>query len=223
MRRVAYRLWLRLRFLLWQRHRHDRLRLENCAGIPIVVLPGVFNPALFRTSDLVADVLQRNPVPDGSQVLDLGSGSGILAVVAARRAHRVVAVDSNPQAVRCTRINALLNGVERRVEVREGDLFEPVADERFDLVLCNPPFYRGLPRNQLESAFRSDDFAERFATGIERHLSADGCALVVLSSDGDEAGFLSAFEAAGLPAEPVLERDLISETVRVYRIAGRQR
>lgn len=223
MRRAAFRWWLRLRYLVWQRHRHDRLSLETCASIPLVVLPGVFNPTLFRTSDLIVGLLRQGLVPEDSEILDLGSGSGILAIAAARHAQRVVAVDSNPQAVRCARTNAVLNQVEDRVEVREGDLFGPVAGERFDLVLCNPPFYRGLPRTPLERAFRSDDFAERFAAGLQRHLSADGFALMVLSSDGDEAGFLRAFEAAGLTAEPVLERDLISETVRVYRIANRQR
>ncbi len=61
-------------------------------------------------------------------------------------ARRVVAVDINPAAVRCAQINALLNQLEQRIEVRRGDLFAPVAGERFDLVLFNPPFLRGAPR-----------------------------------------------------------------------------
>ena len=62
----------------------------------------------------------------------MGTGSGVGAVFAAQWARRVVAVDINPAAVRCARINALLNHVEDRVDVVEGDLFEPIGGQRFD-------------------------------------------------------------------------------------------
>ena len=78
----------------------------------------------------------------------MGTGSGVCAVFAARHAHRVVAVDINPGAVRCAALNALLNHVEARIEVRQGDLFAPVARERFDLVLFNPPFFVGAQRTR---------------------------------------------------------------------------
>jgi release factor glutamine methyltransferase len=72
-------------------------------------------------------------------VLDLGTGCGLLALLAARSARRVVATDVVEACVRCTWRNALLNGVEVKVDVRLGDLFAPVAGETFDLVLTNPP------------------------------------------------------------------------------------
>ena len=79
-------------------------------------------------------------------MLDLGTGSGVGAVFAAQWAGQVVAVDVNPAAVRCARINVLLHGVEDRVDVLQGDLFEPVAGERFDVILFNPPYFPGQPR-----------------------------------------------------------------------------
>jgi release factor glutamine methyltransferase len=72
-------------------------------------------------------------------VLDLGTGCGLLALLAARSARRVVATDVVEACVRCTWRNALMNGFEVQVEVRLGDLFAPVAGETFDLVLTNPP------------------------------------------------------------------------------------
>ncbi len=223
MKRALWRLLLRARFVLWQHRRHDRLVLERGLGLPLVVLPRVLNPALFRTSGVVLDALHGGAVPAGATVLDLGTGSGVLAVAAARSARSVVAVDINPAAVRCARINALLNGVEDRVEVREGDLFDPVSGERFDVVLCNPPFYRGEPRMPLDGALFSTDFAERFSGALSLHLTPQGFALVVLSSDGDIAGFETAFRDAGLTFQTVAERDLVSERVRLYRLAaGRQ-
>lgn len=188
--RKLWRFLLRWRFRLFQRHRHNQLVLEEVAGKPILVLPQVFNPKLFRTGEFLAQSLNSDLIPSGSAVLDMGTGSGVGAVFAAQWAVRVVAVDVNPAAVRCARINSLLNEVEARIEVRQGDLFEPVQGETFDVVLFNPPFFRGVPRSDLERAFWSNDVMERFAAGLKDHLTPAGHALVVLSSDGDVAGCL---------------------------------
>jgi release factor glutamine methyltransferase len=190
-------------------------------GFPLVVLPGVFNPTLFFTTGIVVRHLVERPIPAGCSVLDLGTGSGALAVAAARTAARVVAVDVNPEAVRCARLNLLLNRVDDRCEVRHGNLFDAVAGERFDRVLCNPPYYRGSPGSELERAFRADDFAERFAVGLSDHLADDGSALVVLSSEGDERGFLSAFDAASLAVEERSRTSCFGERIRIFRVSGR--
>ena len=71
--------------------------------------------------------------------LDLGTGSGILSLLAAAHSDRVVAIDSNPRALRMARFNAQLNGAAE-IEFLEGNLFEPVAGRQFDLIVCNPPF-----------------------------------------------------------------------------------
>ena len=71
--------------------------------------------------------------------LDLGVGGGVQSLLSARHSDRVVAVDKNPRALAFARFNARLNGVAG-VDFREGDLFAPVAGERFDLILSNPPY-----------------------------------------------------------------------------------
>jgi methylase of polypeptide subunit release factors len=71
--------------------------------------------------------------------LDVGTGSGVHALLAARHAERVVATDVSPRALWMTRLNAELNGMEN-VETREGSFFEPVEGERFGLVISNPPY-----------------------------------------------------------------------------------
>jgi len=72
-------------------------------------------------------------------VLDLGTGCGLLALLATRSANRVVATDVIEACVRCALRNALLNGCEEQVDVRLGDLFAPVVGETFDLIMTNPP------------------------------------------------------------------------------------
>ncbi|HET7034461.1 MAG TPA: HemK2/MTQ2 family protein methyltransferase [Thermomicrobiaceae bacterium] len=216
-KRGIWRRVLRLR-LRWVRGRQGRVALERVGDLELVILPGVFNPRLLRSGAWFAEALSGGLVPPDAAVLDLGTGSGVAALASARRADQVVAVDINPDAVRCARINALLNNVER-IEVRQGDLFAPVAGERFDLVLFNPPYYRGEPRDPADFAWRSPDVAERFAAGLAEHLTPSGAALVILSSDGDPAAFLVACEAAGLRTDVVSRRDLINEVFTIYRIA----
>jgi len=216
--RALWRSLLRLRFRFWQHRRHNRLVIETSLGFPLVVLPGVLNPTLFLTTPVVLEALTDHPIGADDAVLDLGTGSGILAVAAASRAGRVVAVDISPEAVRCARINALLNHVDDRVDVRVGDLFAPVDGEQFELIVCNPPFYRGGADTDFERALYSQDFAERLADGLQDHLREEGRALIVLSSIGDEEGFLAAFQKAGLTIERVARRDLMSEVVSVYQL-----
>ena len=72
-------------------------------------------------------------------VLDLGTGCGILALLATRTANRVVATDVVEASARCARRNAILNDLDVQVDVRHGDLFAPVAGETFDFILTNPP------------------------------------------------------------------------------------
>jgi release factor glutamine methyltransferase len=194
-----WRLWLALRFRLFQRRRHDALVLEEVAGLPVLVLPEVFNPKLFWTGELLAGLLDERLVPPRAAVLDLGTGTGIGAIAAARWAGRVVAVDINPAAERCA-------------------LFAPVEGERFDVVLFNPPYYQGQPRGALDQAFRAADVPERFAAGLVAHLRPDGHALVVQSSAGDDAAFLQALRRAGLSAEPVIRQRRIGEVLTVYRV-----
>ena len=220
-RRVAAalaRAWLKLRYRILSR-RYDRLVLEEIDGVPLVVLPQVFNPVLLRSGALMARAVTRLPLEKANpSVLDLGTGSGVGAVFAARRGASVTAVDINPAAVRCARINALLNELEGRIEVRLGDLFEPVEGRQFDLVLFNPPFYRGVPSDHLDHAWRGQDVFERFAAGLDSMLTADGYALLTLSSDGDCDELLAELVAAGFRNEIVEQTDLINEVVTIYAV-----
>lgn len=212
---ALWRLWLRWRFRLFQRHRHRRLALERVGDMPLVVLPDVFNPTLFHSSVALVEQLNSVPVRPGMMVLDMGTGSGVAAIAAAGRGARVVAVDLSPEAARCARINALLNHVEDSVEVRCGDLFEPVLGERFDLVLFNPPFYAGTPRALWEYAWRSEDVLDRFARGLAAVLNPSGRALVIVSST--TVGVEAALALPHLQSRLLWQRDMIHERLMVLQ------
>jgi release factor glutamine methyltransferase len=215
--RRVWRALLRLKLALIDRRAYSRLVIEDVEGIPLVVLPDVFNPKLLRSGAFLVSVLnQYELLPSGSRALDLGCGSGAAGVAAAKRGCRVVALDINPSAVRCTRINALLNDVD--LDIRQGDLFAPLERERFDVVLFNPPYYRGVPRDALDHAWRSPDVIERFSTELADHLTPGGQALLVLSSDGEHAAFLDALDVNGFTCRAVAERDFHNEQMTVYKV-----
>jgi release factor glutamine methyltransferase len=201
------------------KHRYDDFRLERIQGLPFLVTPSVFNPKVPRTGEFLASVLDANLVGRDDEVLDMGTGSGVGAVFAAKYARRVVAVDINLAAVRCAGINALINGAEGQIEVRHGDLFVPVQGKKFNLILFNPPFLRGAPTDDRDRAWRSSDVAERFARGLRDHLKIGGSALVLLSTFGDGGHFLREFREQGLDVSVLAERRFINERLTVFRVA----
>jgi release factor glutamine methyltransferase len=207
-----------LGYRLTGKHRYDDFRVEHVDGMPFLVTPSVFNPKVPRTGEFLASLLDSNLVSCSHEVLDMGTGSGVCAVFAAKYARRVVAVDINPAAVRCTGINALLNGMEGEIDARQGDLFAPVRGEQFDLILFNPPFLRGIPQDDRDKAWRSADVGERFAAGLRAHLKPGGSALVVLSTFGDARHFLEEFCKQGLGISVLAERRFVNERLTVFRI-----
>lgn len=114
-------------------------------------------------------------------VLDLGTGCGIQALHAARFAERVVATDLSWRAVELARLNAELNGVDS-IELRHGSLFEPVAGERFDRIISNPPFVitprrPGVPAYEYrDGGMVGDALVETVLRGLAGHLNPGGIA-----------------------------------------------
>ncbi len=216
LRRVT-RFWLTVRYQIldW---RYGRLVLESIDEVALIVLPSVFNPVLLRSGEFMVKVLDDQPLSPKTRVLDLGTGSGIGAVFAARRSARVTAVDINPEAVRCARINALLNDLADRIEVVEGDLFDPVAGKQFDLILFNPPYYRGKPINDLDHAWRGEDVFERFSANLADFLAPGGRCLIVLSTDGQGDQLLALLARVGFHLSPIARKVYFNETLTVYQV-----
>jgi Methylase of polypeptide chain release factors len=212
---------LTLGYRLAGRHRYDDFRLERVAGVPILVIPSVLNPKLTRSGAFFASRIDAQLVSRQAEVLDMGTGSGVCALFAARYARRVVAVDISEAAVGCANINARLNHLEDRIDVRHGDLFAPVAAEQFDLILFNPPFLRGTPRNDRDRAWRSNDVAERFAAGLGTHLKPGGAAFVVLSTFGDAGHFLDEFRKQRFDISVFAEARFINERLAIFKLTPR--
>lgn len=127
-------------------------------------------------------------------VLDLGTGCGIQAMHAARHARRVVATDISQRALTIAAVNAALNGFDN-IEFRLGSLFEPVAGERFDRIVSNPPFVitprvDGVPSYEYrDGGLVGDALVQAVLTGVADHLNPGGDAQLLGNweyHDGDD-------------------------------------
>lgn len=179
----------------------------------IVTLPGVFQPR--NDARLLAAVMREHGLARDAIVLDVFTGSGALALAAAREGARaVVAVDVSRRAVLATRLNARRNGLDGVVEARRGDLFAPVAGQRFDLVLANPPYVPSagptLPRRGARRAWEAGRdgrlLLDRLCATAPSHLAPGGVLLLVQSSLCGEEATLARLAAAGLIGPRVLAR-----------------
>ncbi|SCK31447.1 class I SAM-dependent methyltransferase [Streptomyces sp. WMMB 322] len=156
-------------------------------GVPVPALGGdrvhpaygVFSPVRGEYVDLVA----RTQLPPGGLAFDIGTGTGVLAAVLARRGlARVVATDQDERALACARENAERLGVARQVSVVAADLFPP-GTERAPLVVCNPPWLPAKPVSPLEHAVYDPGsrMLRGFLSGLAERLLPGGEGWLVLS------------------------------------------
>ena len=161
---------------------------------------GVFSPVRGEYIELVAQA----PLPGNGLAFDIGTGTGVLAAVLARRGlQRVVATDQDPRALACARDNVDRLGLASRIEVVQADLFPPGAAP---LVLCNPPWVPGRPSSPIERAVYDEDsrMLRGFLAGLPAHLAPGGEGWLILSDLAEHLGLRSRnqllewIDAAGL-------------------------
>ena len=182
------------------------------------VLENVYEPA--EDTFLLAEFLLVNK---NDFVLDMGTGCGILGILAAKKARAVVAVDINPHAVGCAKMNVKLNGVEGKVDILRGDLFQPIKEgEGFDIILFNAPY---LPsgsdeeKTWVEKAWAGGldgrELIDRFLLKAPNYLKMKGKILLVQSTLSNVDKTLKTLEKAGLKAKIIAEKKVAFETIVV--------
>jgi SAM-dependent methyltransferase len=147
---------------------------------------GVFAPVRGEYLQLVA----RAPLPKIELAFDIGTGTGVLAAILAKRGlKRIIATDTDPRALACARDNMQRLGYAERVEVVEADLFPP-GDEKANLIVCNPPWLPGKPGSPLERAIYDQDsrMLKGFLAGLAERLAPAGEGWLVLSDFAEHLG-----------------------------------
>lgn len=190
-------------------------------GATIVVPPQVM--PITPMSHLLGEAVLAE-VNEGERVLDMGTGSGVNAVLAATKGARVLAVDVNPFALEAAQLNAQRNGVGELVEVRHSNVFSEVEGV-FDLMVFDPPFRWFQPRDWVETAMADEGYGAmtRFFREARAHLSPEGRMLIFFGTSGDLGYLEMLMTDEGFSFEMVAHDDLVREGWKVdyftFRVA----
>jgi release factor glutamine methyltransferase len=201
--------------------KRDRTSSTRVAGLDLTILPSVFHPKIFVTSGFFAHFLQSLDLT-GKSVVEVGTGSGVLALSAAKAGARsVLALDINPAAVKAAQLNAERNGLAQ-VTALESNLFSAVpASSQFDVMISSPPSFSGEPRDTADRAWHAGpgyrDVVGLFGQAAPR-LKPNGRMYLLLSSDTNLALFDSLIAQAGFTSERIATRSIWVEAFYLYEL-----
>jgi len=217
LRRLTFRVWSSL--IRKSVTRRDPCRLF---GLDLIIDPGVLHPRHFASSRILARHLMGLDL-SGRSVADVGTGSGLLGLLAARAGAQATMVDINPAAVACAFGNAARNGLGERVSVIRSDVFDGLPEGRqFDFVITNPPFYTRDASSDADRAFAAgtgNTFFAKLAEGLPGRLTGAGVLVLIQSSDADFEPVSGALEARGLRGRVAGRRRGLFETLTIREFA----
>ena len=192
-------------------------------GLELHVPPSV--QPITPMSHLLGEAVAAEVQPR-ERVIDMGTGCGVNAILAARAGGNVLAVDINPEAIDAPVENAARNRVSQRVEARVSDVFDAVDCERdgpFDVIVFDPPFRWFEPRDLLEAATADPGYRAltRFVREVRSYLSKQGRVLLFFGSSGDLGYLGRLMDAEGFTIEELAVETLMKDDVEVEYITHR--
>jgi release factor glutamine methyltransferase len=197
-------------------------RVARAAGFHLTVPPTVFHPRYFISSECFAEFIGSLDL-SGKRVIDVGTGSGILALAAARAgAESVTATDINPNAALAAGENARANRAGDRITAVCSDLLSAFASRPlFDVILSSPPKHAGEPRDLADRGWHAGSnyrgIAALFDQARER-LKPAGRLYIMLSSDSDLDLFANLIDRTGFHIRLAHERSILIESLIIYEL-----
>ena len=213
--------FLSYRFILSRKS----IRVTYAAGFRLTVRPTVFHPKFFISSEKFASFIDTLDL-SGKRVAEIGTGTGILALAAARAgATNVVATDINPNAALSANENANANGLGDRVSGVCTNLLAALAPRPlFDVILSSPPKHAGEPKDLTDRGWHAGpayrDIKELFDQARDR-LKPGGRIYLMLSSDTNPDLFASLIAKAGFAQRKIKEYSLVVESLIIFELQAR--
>lgn len=128
----------------------SKVRKYRYRGIDLIIPPEVFHPGFFSSTKLLLKYIATQPLNKYS-LLELGAGSGLISMFAAKRGAHVTASDINTVAIRYLNKNTGINQV--KIDIIQSDLFKDIPLQIFDYIIINPPYYKKEPRTESDYAW----------------------------------------------------------------------
>jgi methylase of polypeptide subunit release factors len=207
---------------LQQVRAHEAPYLTEVCGLSLSVFPNVMSPLYDWSGQFHVECL---PDLAGKRVLELGCGSGIISVCAAiyRRAHSVLAVDINPEAVANTSENIERHNLQRCCKAVLSDLFENVYGA-FDFVVFNLPYHGCNPSDFLDRGVMDGQYEmqTRFFMELKAHLNANASVHIGFSSSGNKDILMRNIQANGLSVQKFWVDERQGYDCAVYELVSRR-
>ena len=172
----------------------SKTRVYKYKDIRLDISPQVFHPGFFFSTQLLLQYISKLPLQE-KNFLELGCGSGLISIVAAKKEARVTATDINPVAVELLQKNSRQNKVE--IRIIQSDLFQDIPEQQFDIIAINPPYYKKKPVTAQDHAWFCGENGEYFSAlfdTIDNYVHNDTEILMVLF-EGCDMEMITGFAA----------------------------
>ena len=196
----------------------SRTRLFRYQDIRLEIPPTVFHPGFFSSTLLLLKQIDNLPL-DKKSVLELGAGSGLIAMVAAKKGAEATATDINPVAVDYLHRNSDENKIQ--LEIIRSNLFSGIPAKKFDIIAINPPYYRKQPQTWYDHAWYCGENGEYFSglfSQLDGYMHESTVVLVVLCDGCDREMIGTAARQNGFELRLLLTKQNMLEKNFIYKI-----
>lgn len=187
-------------------------------AICIKVHPDVFPPHLTISTKILLDFISEMKLND-KFFLELGCGSGIISLLAARKGAKVTATDINETALEYLKVNATKNGLN--LDIVKSDLFEKLENNTFDYIIINPPYYPKKAKNIKEQAWFCGENFEYFESLFEQlpsFLNENTFCYMILSEDCEIENIIQMATKNNLKFQLIFNKKSYFEMNYIYQI-----
>jgi len=182
----------------------------------------VFHPGFFFSTKLLLKYIGQQQLKQKS-FLELGAGSGLISIFAAKHGASVMATDINPVAVEFLEINRHLNNVD--FQILHSDLFDQIPVQKFDMIAINPPYYKKKPVSDAEYAWccgEHGEYFEKLFTGLSAYMHIESSVLMILCDGCDLEMIYEMANHHGLVLQCVFKKKNLLENNFIFKINVRE-
>ncbi|MFS8082367.1 MAG: methyltransferase [Ginsengibacter sp.] len=196
----------------------SKTRTYTYKDIQLIIPPSVFHPRFFFSTKILLKYISQLDLQQKS-FLELGAGSGLISIYAAKKNANVTATDINPVAIEYLKKNQACNNVT--LNIIFSDLFQSVPPQSFDVIAINPPYYKKSPKSDEEHAWYCGENGEYFQNlfcGLKQFIHRGSLVLMILSEDCDILMITQLALDNQLDLHIMSERKIAWERNNIYQI-----